>query len=425
MRSNSDVTRKNQPGKTERGQAIIIIVFAMIGLIAMTALAVDGGRIFLEDRRVQNAADSIALGAAMARVKDPQGDWGSKAYAIGRSNGYDNNGASNSIRLNSPPVNGTYAGDIEYIEVRVFSTVETYFGGVVGFRRTVVAGQAISRTKTPEVIELLEGNALVSLRPTSECENPHEQSFWVHGESTLSISGGGIFVNSNNPECALQQSGSGSIRIEDAEAQIKVVGGMDVQKTYLLTPAPTLNSAPIAYPPPFFMPQAGCAKPIEVAPDGKSVSSGSWEQAGSFPPEGVQELGPGVYCVPNFVPEAGAEIGGTDVVIVTNGSIKISEESAVNLSAPNGGALAGLLFYAPMNNHKTMIFNLNKESSLRGTILAPGAEIRLNGNDSDYGFHSQIIGYSILSDGTSEIKIVYKDEENYDAYTMPEVQLVK
>ena len=55
----------------------------------------------------------------------------------------------------------------------------------------------------------------------------------------------------------------------------------------------------------------------------------------------------------------------------------------------------------------------------------PGAEIHLNGSDSQSGYHSQIIGYRIESNGESNIVIKYMDEQNYDTYNMPEVQLTK
>jgi hypothetical protein len=422
-------TKAKRSARTERGQAIILIVFSIIGLVGITALAVDGGRIYLEKRSAQNAADNIALGGAIARVRAPQGLWANQAYAIADSNGYDNNGTSNIVSISSPPATGEYAGDIEYIQVIVTAYLDTYFGSVVGIRRATVIGEAISRTKTPELIQLLDGNALVSLAPTSKCENIHDMSFWVYGESTLSITGSGIFINSNNPDCALIQSGSGSIRLKNQGAEIKVVGGMDVKKPRLLTPfPPALNSAPIPYPPPFMMPRVGCHKPALVSPDGKSMSPGTWESPESFPPLGVNFLGAGVYCIINtdFVAKGEFPLDGRDVVFkVEGGKVQIGGEADVSLSAPDHGELAGLLFYLPIDNHKPFVINGSANSIFRGTILAPGSEIHINGNSSDFGFHSQFIGYSILSDGTSDIKITYTDEENYDAYTMPEVQLVK
>jgi len=50
-----------QADQAERGQTLVIFVFAIIGLLAMLGLAIDGGNVFLERRRMQNAADAAAL----------------------------------------------------------------------------------------------------------------------------------------------------------------------------------------------------------------------------------------------------------------------------------------------------------------------------------------------------------------------------
>ena len=79
----------------------------------------------------------------------------------------------------------------------------------------------------------------------------------------------------------------------------------------------------------------------------------------------------------------------------------------------------------PIENKSVLALNGNDESSFTGTILAPGADVRINGLNSVRGaaYHSQIIGYFIEVDGTDNIYIKYKDEQNYDTLTMPEVVL--
>jgi hypothetical protein len=48
----------------ERGQAIVIVAFAMVVLLLFAALAIDGGNAYVERRRSQNAADAAALAGA-------------------------------------------------------------------------------------------------------------------------------------------------------------------------------------------------------------------------------------------------------------------------------------------------------------------------------------------------------------------------
>ena len=76
---------------SNRGQALIIFVFALIGLVGMTGLAVDGTHILAERRRAQNAADTAAMAGALAKVngqKDHPSDpsWKNDACARASSN---------------------------------------------------------------------------------------------------------------------------------------------------------------------------------------------------------------------------------------------------------------------------------------------------------------------------------------------------
>ncbi|MDQ3007051.1 MAG: pilus assembly protein TadG-related protein, partial [Chloroflexota bacterium] len=57
--------------KSEKGQALVLIAFAAVGLFAFTALSVDGGRVFSDRRHAQNAADTAALAAALAKLRAP------------------------------------------------------------------------------------------------------------------------------------------------------------------------------------------------------------------------------------------------------------------------------------------------------------------------------------------------------------------
>jgi len=413
--------------KGERGQAIIIIVFAIIGLIGMTSLAIDGGNALIDRRRTETAASAAALTAALTRIEG--GDWRSAALATANANGYNNDGVSNIIEMNTPPLSGPYEGNSEYIEVIITSHLGTYFGSVIGVPLVTNVARAVTQTKPSEYGEMFDGNALVSLSPHSLCEeDKKKRSFWIHSEATISLSGGGIFVNSDNTECAFIQMGSGSIRIQD-ESPITVVGGADIQKTKLITPVTVQTGAvPISYPPAIQTPKVGCGSK-EAAVDeftGKTMTAGAWDGGDEpFPPEGVVNLEGGTYCISgDVVIESGTKLEGHGVLlIIEDGNFLVNGNAEVWLTAPKRGLENGLLIYMPIENQGRVALNGNADSRFRGTIFAPGADIRLNGMDSDYGFHSQIIGRYIEVDGQDNIIINYSDEENYDAYKMPEVLL--
>ncbi len=403
--------------KSERGQALIMIVFSIVGLLGISALAIDGGNAYIDRRKAETAASAAALTASITRIEG--GDWRSAALATAKANGYNNDGITNIVEMNTPPISGPNAGNPEYIQVIITSYLNTFFGPVIGVPQTINIAQAVSQSKPAEYGEMFDGYAIVSLAPHSDCEN--KIAFEIHGEATIRLDGGGLFVNSDNPDCAFVQYGSGSVRIQD-DSPFSVVGGAKIQKTQLITPYPIQTGAPpIPYPPAFEMPKVGCGEKIaEVDELDESVLlPGGWGSE-NFPPEGVTKLEGGIYCLDgDLILEQGSKLIGEGVVIVMNkGKIKISAGAEVQLKGING-----LLIYMPITNRNLISLNGNSNSSFSGTILAPGADIRINGLNSRSGFHSQIIGYYIEVDGQSNTLIKYVDEQNYDAYKMPEVIL--
>jgi hypothetical protein len=411
--------------KAERGQAIILVVFSIIGLIGMTALAIDGGNALIDRRRTETAASAAALTAALTRING--GDWRSAALATAKANGYNNDGISSIIEMNTPPLSGPYEGDSEYIEVIITSHLSTYFGAVIGVPRVTNVARAVTQTKPSEYGSLFDGYALVSLVPHSDCPEDKRKSFWIHSEASIILTGGGIFVNSDNTECAIMQYGSGSIRITDT-SPIVVVGGEDIQKPKLITPYPIQTGAvPMAYPPAIKMPDVGCgSKTAEVDElTGTIMSPGNWDGEEEFPPEGVTQLEKGTYCISgDVVIKSGAKLDGNGVLLILeDGEFKASGDAEIWLTAPLSGKEKGLLIYMPIENQGRIILNGNPDSRFRGTIFAPGGDIRLNGNDSKYGYHSQIIGKYIEVDGQDKIVIIYNSEDNYEAFKMPEVLL--
>lgn len=402
--------------QSERGQALIVIALALVGLVGMAGLVIDGGNAFQDRQKAQNAADTAALASAHARITggDPVG----AALAAAAENGYNNDGVTNIISLYSPPKDGPHSGDVEYIQVIIKSHVNTYFARVVGTQQIINEVQAIARTKNSEIGPLLHGQAVISLAPESNCFN--RLSFWIHGEATLDITGGGVFVNSNNQECALKQQGNGSIRLSEGYG-INVVGNAHVQKLHLFTPAITPGATPISYPPPFFMPKVGCSKDAEINPDGTSMTSGAWYA--DFPPPGVTRLEGGVYCLDHGMHVTGHLEGHNVIFKVSKGEVRFSSGANAILDAPNAGPNAGLLLYLPMENKSRVVLNGGPGSDITGTILAPASPILIKGMDAKRGFHSQIIGYTIEADGVSNVVINFNPEQNYQSLTMPEIQL--
>jgi hypothetical protein len=404
---------------SERGQALILIVFAIAALVGVAGFAIDGGNVYADRRRAQNAADAAALAGALARINSEP--WVQTAIRVAGENGYQADGPNASVEVHSPPDSGTYKGNIEYVQVRITSRVRTGFASVVGVPQMSNVVEAVARSKPAEFKPMFDGAAVVSLAPSSDCDN--EKSFWVHAEETLSIYDAGVFVNSNNADCALIQQANGSVRIH-GDYPIQVVGGWQISKPGLMTPYPPIHAAGVPYPPPFYMPKVNCGQGAEVSADGTTMSPGSWGD--QFPPEGVTTLNSGTYCLTGDFIMGGGSLSGNHVLFdMEGGQFHIGGGVTLNFTAPDAGDNAGLLVYQPIENKKPVILNLSADSSFVGSVLAPGAEIRIKGSDSAAGFHSQLVGYTINADGDSNVIIRYNESENYKALYWPEVQFVK
>ena len=160
------------PG-TERGQALIIMVFVLVGLLVAVGLAIDGGTVFLERRRMQNAADAASLAGARRLSKAICDDElaGDADYAINlavidyavRNGVEDASGvaaqymkfAGGIVVPFDPPVtvgNGAVPGGAAGVAVTSAISRETYFVTLVGQSTTGAAAPATAVTGPPELM---------------------------------------------------------------------------------------------------------------------------------------------------------------------------------------------------------------------------------------------------------------------------------
>ena len=145
---------------TERGQALVLMVFALIGLLAIAGLAIDGGMVYLERRRMQNAADSASLAGTRllaSAICDPSA---ANDAAIAEEvrhyaeiNGVEN--PDNTLlavyvdkdqRILSPVGGGTIPTGATGISATVGITRPTYFIGLVGIDEGKASAQAVAMT---------------------------------------------------------------------------------------------------------------------------------------------------------------------------------------------------------------------------------------------------------------------------------------
>jgi Flp pilus assembly protein TadG len=401
---------------TERGQALIIIAFAAVALFAFAALAIDGSIVFSDRRHAQNAADTAALAAALAKTR--QQAYLPVAFSRAASNGYNNNGTSNVVEVymcsdTQATCTALPAGAIpsEYVQVKITSHVKTYFARVIGRFEVTNRVNAVARATPSEYKEMYAGNAVVSLAP-HECK-----AIVYQGNAESTITGGGILDMS---DCSDSAFFNNSAAAQLTAPSLCSVGGIDYRPGAINIPS-ILQGEDCVTPPAIVEPNPECK--VNAEKHGNTMTPGNW--TGQFPPAGVDTLESGIYCVDgDFRLNGGDSLTGHGVVIRMNdGVVTWNGGAEIHLDAPTEGSFQGLLMYLPsQSNCSTVTLNGNSDSTIVGSILAPCSEVKVEGT-GDSGIEGQIIGYTVNISGSSGTDIHYVDELNWDAPIQPTVNL--
>ncbi len=147
----------------EAGQSILLIALMMVGVLAITGLAIDGGGLYFLHRDTQNAADAAVLAAAYAKcVNDDTAAIQEAAYAAAARNGFDNDGTTNWVSVNIPPTRGDVAiQTTDYVEIIIKAEKPNYFIRIVYSEPLYVESRAVA-TCSPEDAASAYNTALFS-----------------------------------------------------------------------------------------------------------------------------------------------------------------------------------------------------------------------------------------------------------------------
>jgi len=421
----------------ERGQALIIIALAAVGLFAITALAIDGSAKFSDRRHAQNAADAAALAGALALGREETG-WRLNALDIAGDNGYDDNLVSNTVDVyrcdETGSSCGAYAGSDEYVQVIITSTVNTYFARILGINQTQNTVQAVALTR--EGGPLFDGASIVSLNPSPNCSGGSGSgggSVDVGGNGTINLDKGGIFVNSS-ASCGYSQTSCSVVMNVTGGACITSAGSAINDACSSGVPQNT-TAEPVVIPHEVYMPdRPGECSQTAIAPnllgmDANGVQNWlihpgyytDFPQAGLVPNNKNVYLEPGVYCVDSDIHWSGATFksldgtSGVTIYITSGHTFSTNINSPIALNASGSGEYAGYLMIIDGNEGSIESCTINGGSYLdmNGTIFAPYCNITINGdNSTESKFNAQIIGWNIKLNGGNTITFTYDPSAN-------------
>jgi hypothetical protein len=435
--------KKSMPS-TQRGQALVMIALAAIGLFAFTALAIDGSAIFSDRRHAQNAADTGVLQAALTKVRG--GSWEVAGLDRAESNGYDDNGITNDVLFYNPPIDGPYQGNNQYIQVKIRSDVKLFFARIVGWQKFTNHVEAVARAAVPEVTTWYDGKALVSVMEGCRSSSDPHDPFTVGGNGTTIINNSGVFVNSI---CDPAFEDNGNSNLVTTSQGVCVVGGVEPGVNGV-NPPPDDHCGSQIDPAKYQLLNPVCNDPGAITGSGGDYDAwpGYFNRTGNktFPdvsPSGTLRLHKGIYCLENGI----SLNGNWNITTDSNGNgLHDPDSEGVLFFIPDGdvifnggstltvhaiGSLYGgfperflnYLIYIPPSNEANVTITGSSGSTFTGTILAPASHITLDGSGNTFSLDTQIIGYDNTITGSGHIDITFNQANNGMTLTQPGVEL--
>ena len=296
--------------KSQRGQAIILLAFAIVGLVGFGALAIDGSRVLSDRRHAQNAADTAVLAAALTKIQGGNSTaMITAARARALSNGYDDTTTLQDVAVNNPPVSGQFAGNSEYIQVIIKSRVNTTFARVIGRPQVENTVEAVARVQgSTSGGSLFGGAGMVATKSGN-----YNQCFLLNGGADVTMHNTGVFINCSGSQ-AIFINGGADLSM-DANGQVVGCFATNGGATYdpitcSVSPqtidATTFSSVPTTLPPP---PCSGngsvsvqsnvnqSGNPLNVNVNSGATATFSPGNFGSINIGAASTFNPGVYCI--------------------------------------------------------------------------------------------------------------------------------
>src|ERR1700690_2668409 len=225
--------------KSQRGQVLIIVVFAIVGLVAFVGLVVDTGLVFIGNGKLRRAVDAAALAAAGQYRKDPNPN-GLSADALEflTLNGVDN--ATATVYVCNPAYPTYNENDLctspaprRLVKVNATSTVKLAFLPVIGIRTVVLSANATSEAASLDIVLAMDVSESMTwdqplyslMRDPAECNNVASATAPTNCQPFSDIKGAAVnFVKSLFPADGSNQYDRVSIIPFDRNAHSVVNG---------------------------------------------------------------------------------------------------------------------------------------------------------------------------------------------------------
>ena len=440
--------------RAERGQALVIFAMALVGLLLMAALAFDIGWTMLERRTEQNAADAAALGGV--RFLPSTGTAIANAVDVARENGYENGVDDTTVTVSASSVQVT---------VTISRESPSFFARVIGIdvlnpRARAVAIKAHNAPPFGAMIALspdacpavnVTGTGVVNsngdIQVNSECASPDGVALQISGQGNINLNSDTLACyvvgdanlggRAEGELCVPPEPGSpvdwpigGSPANLDEPDPIQEIGtsGLDIPNGCPGSETPATDDAP-----------ATCQFT-------SNYDGSTWRLFPGYYPGGIKlqagtfYMEPGIYHMAGggftstatgvtltSVAPGGTTLGGGVLIynathaIAANGSISMGGNGNQFQLYPNGGLNLQcnpdnppapweryVIFQDPAITNEIVINGGDNVSLLRGMILAPTANVKLNGGTGTLVIDAVIANTFLINGNGGNINVLYE-----------------
>ena len=150
----------NKDRREESGQVLVMVAFALVGIIAIVGLVMDVGMMFVGNARLRRATDAAALAAALQYREGVQtNELTDAATEFLQLNGVTLDSehpvtvdtCATVVSLCTDPATGTYKPR-KLVRVHVSATVDLAFLPVIGLYSVPITAEATSETASLDLV---------------------------------------------------------------------------------------------------------------------------------------------------------------------------------------------------------------------------------------------------------------------------------
>jgi len=413
-----------RPNRRRAGNVSVVVAVALIGILSVVALSLDGGLMVDKRRQVQSAADAAALAAAddlylhwyTTRLSGGQSglDWNGTAVNAAKktaaAGGYTDGTDGCTVTVHIPPQSGPFTGMAGHTEVIISKPQKRFFSRLFGSQDVTIGARAVSRGMRNSF-----KNAILVLDPLGK------SAFNAGGNGNVYVSGSPIQVNSTDPAAMIANGGgsSGAV-VSDA---FNVGGSPGWTATGGASFVGPINSSSPPIPDPYANVPPPDPSTMKVQSSKKLQNSGAntitlnpGVYIGGISLAGKVNvvLNPGIYYMQGggFSSTSSGTLSGDGVLIYnapqsTSDKISIQGQGTVNLTAPTTGPYQGMLFWQDRTSTVPMEIAGNGASSMIGLFYAASANLKVTGNGGQAVVGSQYISYDLTLGGNGGFNVVW------------------